>query len=88
MVDTCADIENMDGVNTDKLFEAMEVKFEDIMDQESSNEKVQSNDTECLIRLSDGNTDHAEKFLQSSEIYALNDHTKHGIICCYYMMNV
>ena len=45
-------VEVMDGVNTDKLFEAMEVEFEDIMDQESSNKKVQqSNDTECLIGL-------------------------------------
>ncbi|KYN42480.1 Sodium-dependent nutrient amino acid transporter 1 [Trachymyrmex septentrionalis] len=55
MDDACADIQDMDGMNTDKLFEAMEVEFEDIMDQES-NEKVQSNDTECLIGLNDGNT--------------------------------
>ena len=47
MADHCADIEDIDGVNTDKLFEAIEVEFEDIIDQESSNEK-QSNDTECL----------------------------------------
>ncbi|KYN41675.1 hypothetical protein ALC56_03895 [Trachymyrmex septentrionalis] len=75
IADPCADIEDMDGVNTDKLFEAMEVEFEDIMDQESSNEKVQSNDTECLIGLSDDNTEHAEKFVQPSEIYALNGRT-------------
>ena len=65
----------MDGVNTDKLFEAIEVAFEDIMDQVSFNKKVQSNDTECLIELSDGNTEHAEKFVQPSEIYALNGRT-------------
>ena len=35
-----ATVENMDGVNTDKLFEAIEVEFENIMDQESSNEKI------------------------------------------------
>ena len=63
MADYCADIEDMVGVNTDKLFEVMEVEFEDIIGQESSNKKVHSNDTECLIRLSDGNTDHAEKFV-------------------------
>jgi len=68
MADHCADVEVMNGVNTDKLFEAMEVEFEDIMDQESSNEKVQSNDTECLIGLSVGNMDHAEEFVQPSEI--------------------
>jgi len=52
MDDHCVNVEVMDGVNTDKLFEAMEVEFEDIMDQESSNKKVQqSNDTECLIGL-------------------------------------
>ena len=38
-----ANVEDMDGVNTDKLFEAMEVEFkkynnEKIMNQESSNE--------------------------------------------------
>ena len=53
------------------------------MDQESSNEKVQSNDTECLIGFSDGNTDHAEKFVQPSEIHVLNGLTKHCIICYY-----
>ncbi|KYN29346.1 hypothetical protein ALC57_01215 [Trachymyrmex cornetzi] len=54
----------MDGVNTDKLFEALEVEFEDKVDQKSSN------NTECLIRLDDGNTDHAEKFVQPSEMEA------------------
>jgi len=37
MANHCANVE--DGVNTKKFFKAMEVKFEDIMDQES-NEKV------------------------------------------------
>ncbi len=40
MADHRADDEDMDDVNTDKLFEAMEVDFENIMDQESSNKKV------------------------------------------------
>jgi len=74
----------MDGVNTDKLFEAMEVEFEDIMDQESSNEEVQSNNAECLM--SDDNIDHKEKFVQPSEIRALNRRIKHCIISCYYIV--
>ena len=32
MVDHRADVEDMDGVNADKLFEAMEIEFGDIMD--------------------------------------------------------
>jgi len=50
-------------INTDELFEAMEVEFEDIMNQESSNKKVQFNNTKYLIGFSDGNTDYAEKFV-------------------------
>ncbi|XP_018359004.1 PREDICTED: uncharacterized protein LOC108758506 [Trachymyrmex cornetzi] len=57
------DVEDMDGVNTDKLFEALEVEFEDIVDQKSSN------DTECLIRLDDGNMDHAKKFVFGNRNY-------------------
>jgi len=32
MVDHCADVEDMDGVNADKLFEAMKIEFENLMD--------------------------------------------------------
>jgi len=32
MADHRADIEDIDGVNADKLFEAMEIEFENIMD--------------------------------------------------------
>jgi len=32
MVDHRADVEDMDGVNADKLFEAMEIEFGNIMD--------------------------------------------------------
>jgi len=80
MADHHANIKDMDGINTDKLFEAMEVEFEDVMNQES-NENVQFN-TECLIGLS--NMDYAEKVMQPSEIRALNIRIKHCIICCYY----
>jgi len=57
MADHRADIKDMDGVNADKLFEAIEVDFENIMNQESFDKKVQFNDkclTKCLIGLSDG----------------------------------
>jgi len=46
MADYCANVEDMDGINRDKLFEAMKIEFKDILDQELSNEKVQSNNTE------------------------------------------
>ena len=32
MVNYRADVEDMNGVNADKLFEAMEIEFENIMD--------------------------------------------------------
>jgi len=32
MIDHRADVEDMDGVNADKLFEVMEIEFENIMD--------------------------------------------------------
>jgi len=32
MIDNRADVEDMNGVNADKLFEAMEIEFENIMD--------------------------------------------------------
>jgi len=70
------EFENIENVNIrNEVFEVlaeMEVDFENIMGQESSNKNVQSNDTECLIGLNDGNMDHAEKFVQPSEINALN----------------
>jgi len=54
------------------LLEETEVEFEDMKDQESSNEEVQSDNTEGVSDMSEDNTDHAEKFVQSSEILALN----------------
>ncbi|KYN23123.1 hypothetical protein ALC57_04464, partial [Trachymyrmex cornetzi] len=89
------DVEDMNGVNTDKLFEALEVEFEDKVDQNYSKQNLEvefedkvdqksSNDTECFIRLDDGNMDHAEKLVQPSEMEALDIRTNHCIICCYY----
>ena len=77
------EFENIENVNIrNEVFEVldeMEVDFENIMGQESSNKNVQSNDTECFIGLNDGNMDHAEKFVQPSEINALNIRIKHCI---------
>ena len=56
------------------------------MNQEMSDEEVQSDDTGCISNLSEYNTDHAEEFEQSLEIRALNIHTKHCIIYCYYII--
>ena len=52
--DIDVEFENIENANIrDEVFEMldeMEINFENIMGQESSNKKVQSNDTECLIR--------------------------------------
>ena len=61
----------------------MDVDFEDIMDQDSD-EEVLSDDTGCVSDLNEYDTDHAEKFVSSPEIRALNGHTKHCMIQCYY----
>ena len=58
MADYRANVEDMDGVITDKLFEEVEVEFEDIMELESFNEKVQSDNTGGVSDLSEDNTDH------------------------------
>ena len=70
----------------DEVFEVLEeidVDFEDIMDQDSD-EEVLSDDTGCVSDLSEHDTDLAEKFVSSPEIRALNGHTKHCMIQCYY----
>ncbi|KYN42708.1 hypothetical protein ALC56_02867 [Trachymyrmex septentrionalis] len=53
------------------------------MDQDSD-EKVLSDDIGYASDLSEHNTDHAEKFVPSPEIRALNGRTKHCMIQCYY----
>ena len=68
-----------------EVLEEMDVDFEDIMDQDSD-EEVLSDDTGCVSDLSEHDTDLAEKFVSSPEIRALNSHTKHCMIQCYYTM--
>ena len=55
----------------------------EIMDQDSD-EEVLSDDTGYVSNLSEHNADHSEKFVPSPEIRALNSHTKHCMIQCYY----
>ncbi|KYN33870.1 hypothetical protein ALC56_11842 [Trachymyrmex septentrionalis] len=74
----------------DEMFEEMDVDFEEIMDQDSD-EKVLSDDTgyvsDCGVSdLNEHDTDYAENFVPSTEIRALNGHTKHCMIQCYYTM--
>ena len=68
---------------TDEVFEEMEINFEKIMDQDSYKE-VLSDDTSYATDSSKHDTDHAEKFVPSLEICALNGRTKHCMIQCYY----
>ena len=57
-----------------EVFKEMEIDFEEIMDQDSD-EDVLSDDTGYASDLSEDNIDRREKFVLSSEIYALNDRT-------------
>jgi len=135
MVDHRAEVEDMDGVNADKLIEAMEIEFENIMadvevenirnienianvaeiletwirnnsrisetkcskyskkmevdfenimDQESSDEEMLSDDSGCASDMSEYEIDRVEKFVQPSEIRTLNARTKHCVIHNYY----
>ena len=65
-----------------EVLEEMNVDFEEIMDQDSD-EEVLSDDTGYASDSSEHDTDHAEKFVPSPEIRALNDRTKYCAIHCY-----
>jgi len=65
------------------VLEEMDVDFEEIMDQDSD-EEVLSDDIGYVSDFSERDTDHAEKFVPSPEIRALNGRTKHYMIQCYY----
>ena len=52
----------------DEVFEEMEVDFENIMDQESSDEEMLSDDSGCANGTSEYEIDRVEKFVQPSEI--------------------
>ena len=69
----------------DEVFEVLEeVNFEELMDQEiDSDEETLSDDAGYTSDLSEIDTDYIQRFVSSSEIRALNNHTKHCVIHCY-----
>ena len=70
----------------DEIFEVLEMEdFENIMDQESSDEEeMLSDDSGCASDMSEYEIDRVEKFVQLSEIRMLNARTKHCVIYNYY----
>jgi len=60
--------------------EDLKADFEKIMNEDSSDEEVLSDDTGFANDLSEYDTDHVEKFVPSPEIRALNSRTKHCMI--------
>ena len=51
------------------MFDEMEVDFENIMDQASSDEEMLSDDSECASDMSEYEMDRIEKFVSSPEIH-------------------
>ncbi|KYN19998.1 hypothetical protein ALC57_07657 [Trachymyrmex cornetzi] len=68
--------QNMNEEQLDELFNEMDVDFENILDQESSDEELLSDDTECDSDLSECEMDVVEKFISVAEIGTLNPRTK------------
>jgi len=68
----------------DEIFEVLEIDFENIMGQESSDEEMLSDDSGCASDMSEYEIDSVEKFVQPSEIHTLNARTKHCVIYSYY----
>jgi len=62
----------------------MEVDFENIMDQESCDEEMLSNDSGCASDMSEYEIDRVEKFVSAPEICTLNARTKLCVIHNYY----
>jgi len=63
-----------------EVFKEIEVDFENIMDQESSDEEMLSDDSECAGDIKSI----AKKFVSAPEIRTLNARTKHCVIHDYY----
>ena len=62
----------------------MEVDFENIMDQESCDEEMLSNDSGCASDMSEYEIDRVEKFVSTPEICTLNARTKLCVTHNYY----
>ncbi|KYM95686.1 hypothetical protein ALC62_13667 [Cyphomyrmex costatus] len=71
----------MDDVGNDEAIG--DVNFEDVMDVESSDESVQSDDTGCVSDL-ENNTDRLVKIVSAAQIRALSSGVKFCQIQCYY----
>ena len=67
-----------------EVFDEMEIDFENIMDQKSSDEEMLSDDSGCASDMSEYEMDRIEKFVSSPEIRMLNTRTKHCVIHNYY----
>ncbi|KYN21737.1 hypothetical protein ALC57_05888 [Trachymyrmex cornetzi] len=74
-------IRNMNAEQLNELFNEMDVDFENILDQESSDEEsILSDDVGFTSDASEYETDIEEKFIPAAEIRALNDRTKYCMI--------
>ena len=89
MVDHIEDVvfENIANIDPDDLmdivddaFENAEVNFEELMDEESEEESVLSDDSACISDQSEDLEEHVEKVVSSAELHALNSRTKHCMI--------
>ncbi|KYN19737.1 hypothetical protein ALC57_07964 [Trachymyrmex cornetzi] len=69
-------IRNMNEEQLDEVFNEMDVDFENILDQESSDEELLSDDTGCDSDLSECEMDVVEKFISVAKIRTLNPRTK------------
>jgi len=71
--DMDVEFENIENANIrDKVFEVldeMEVDFENIMDQESFDEEMLSDDSGCASNMSEYEIDRVEKFVQPSSVH-------------------
>ncbi|KYN22128.1 hypothetical protein ALC57_05480 [Trachymyrmex cornetzi] len=78
-------IRNMNEEQLDEVFNGMDVDFENILDQDSSDEEsILSDDVGFTSDASEYETDIEEKFIPAAEIRALNDRTKYCMIQSYY----
>ena len=69
----------------DDEFMDIEINFEAILDEESSDEdRALSDDSDCVSNCSEDNTEVVDKIISPSEINALNERTKQCTIYFYY----
>ncbi|KYQ48484.1 hypothetical protein ALC60_12471 [Trachymyrmex zeteki] len=79
-----ADPEHLEHIIHEVFEEEGIINFEEILDEESSDEEVLSDDIGCASDQSKHDTDRVDKIVTSPEIRALNVHVKRCMIQCYY----